>query len=178
VLVRIGTKKEPGDLVDALIECHGRIKTFAALARRLGEGAGLGAEEVREAAARVRRYFSDALPRHVADEDLSILPRLRGRDRAVDQALDRMHREHREHERPLASLLDCCARLEADPAALASLGPDLAETAEALERAFLSHLDSEERVVFPALRALCTPAERDAIFAELRDRRAPESRRS
>jgi iron-sulfur cluster repair protein YtfE (RIC family) len=172
MLVKIGSRREPGDLVDALVECHGRIRSFAGLARRLAAAETLAAEEAREAAGRVHRYFSDALPRHVADEDLSIEPRLRGRDAAVDAALDRMRREHREHEAPLGRLIGLCARIAADPAVLGEVREELAGLSADLERAFLDHVGVEEAVVFPALRTMCTAAERDAILAELRDRRA------
>src|SRR4051812_25565021 len=96
MLIQIGSPKEPPDIVDILLECHERIRSFTGLARRLASTHGLSEEEVRDAAARVTRYFSEALPLHVADEEQSILPRLSGRSPELDAALNGMQREHHE----------------------------------------------------------------------------------
>jgi hypothetical protein len=117
MLIKLGARESGGDVVDALLECHERIRRFAALAVTLAEARAPGAEEVREAAGQVRRYFLEALPLHVADEDESIVPRLRGRDAEVDAALATMSAEHEGHRAPLAELVSTCAALEAAPAA-------------------------------------------------------------
>src|SRR5690606_27503113 len=77
--VTIGKKNPKTDLIDALLECHERIRTFIDVAQRIATSPNAPPEEIREAATRVRRYFDEALPRHVADEEQSILPRLAGK---------------------------------------------------------------------------------------------------
>src|SRR5512137_1703443 len=115
MLIRPGKPAVHGDAVDLLLECHGRIRTFLAMARRLGEARGEPAEAVSAAAVQVHRYFTLALPLHARDEEDSILPRLRGRDPRVDRELEAMVREHREHESPLGRLVGACAAIGVDP---------------------------------------------------------------
>ena len=172
MLTRIGSPAVAGDAVDLLLECHQRIRTFLALARRIAE---VGASEpgaAAEAAGRVRRYFLEALPLHARDEEESVLPRLRGLDPAVDAELEAMAREHREHERPLVELVAACDGVAAAPARVPELAPAIGSAAAELERHFVAHLAREETVIFPALRRLLDrPADAD-IVREIRERRA------
>lgn len=169
--VQIGSPKNPSDVVDLFLECHERIRTFIGLAARLAKTEGVSPDEVREAAARVARYFSDALPLHVADEEESILPRLAGRSPALDRALDRMNRQHREHEQPLRVLLEACNTLKSSPELLDRVREKLAEAAAGLETDYAAHLQEEERIILPAIRTFLTPAEKAEIESELRARR-------
>lgn len=169
--IHLGTKKTPEDVVDLLLDCHTRIRSFSRLALRIAEAEGAPAEEVVQAAARVRRYFSVALPFHVADEEESILPRLMGKDAAVDAALRRMEDEHEGHVEPLRRLLAIAAALVEDPGALETHRAELGKVAGALVADFDRHLESEEAVVFPAVRRLLDPEELEAVFDEVRQRR-------
>ena len=172
MFVNIGSAKEPSDIVDLLLECHERIRSFIALARRLAEARNASEHEIREAAARVVRYFSESLPLHVADEEESILPRLSGREPGLDAALESMHREHDEHAPHLRQLLDICRALQASPERLGETREDLGRVAALLEKDFLVHLQEEERIILPAIRSHLAAAERDAMLLELRARRA------
>src|SRR5215468_1101653 len=98
MLTRIGSSPEPADVVDLLIECHERIRSFIAPAGRVANADRPSAVEVREVARRITRYFSEALPLHVADEEESIMPRLRGKTAELDASLSEMREEHREHD--------------------------------------------------------------------------------
>jgi iron-sulfur cluster repair protein YtfE (RIC family) len=173
MLTRLGAGAVAEDAVGLLLECHQRIRTFAALASRLASAAGAGPDEVRDAARRVRRYFAEALPLHAQDEEESILPRLRGRDPALDDALATMAREHREHEAPLARVLGACRTLERDPATLPRVAGPLAAAAAELEAHFARHLALEEAIVFPAMRGLFSASDDAAVVREMRARRAP-----
>ena len=172
MLVSLGHHaKAQGDLVDLLLECHDKIRSFVRLAEAVGTRVDLKDGECADACARVTRYFREALPLHVADEDEAILPRLRGRDPAVDAALAAMHAEHLAHQPKLAALfvvLDAVAASPRDP----GLRADLARLAEALRNEFADHLRGEETVVFPALRRLLSLDEQAAIVRELRARRS------
>lgn len=160
-----------GDVVDLLLECHGRIRRFAALARTLAAAADPADAEVRDSAARVRRYFAEALPLHVEDEEKTVAPRLRGRSAELDAALETMSGEHLEHRAPLVRMLDLCAALEAEPHRHRELRGDLGEVAAALEGQLAAHLEREERDVFAALRSELDDGERRAMADELRARR-------
>lgn len=163
---------ETPDVVELLLDCHQRIRHFTELARRLGEARALPADEVRIVAFRVRRYFTEALPLHVADEEEDLAPRLRGREPELDAALERMTAEHRQHQAPLAKLVATCEALEVAPDLHPDLRGPLEETARALAEEFEAHLLEEERVIIPALQRLL-PAEARATLA-----RAVRARRS
>jgi hemerythrin-like domain-containing protein len=171
MLIQIGPAKDPSDIVDLLLECHGRIRSFIDLASRLGKVARPSHDEIRDAAMRITRYFSEALPLHVADEEQTILPRLSGRSAELDATLQTMHREHLEHEPQLRSLLETCKTLHISPERLDDLRQTLLAAASALEGAFIAHLEEEERSILPAIRALLTSEERDVMLSELRSRR-------
>jgi hypothetical protein len=112
-----------------------------------------------------------ALPLHARDEDETLAPRLRGRDAAVDGALDRIARDHGAHDACLAPVLAACAAIAADPTRHAELAATLRTDARALCAVFEEHLAMEEAVIFPAIAALPGP-EREAIRAEMAARRA------
>ncbi len=77
MLVQPGKPAVPADAVDLLLECHGRISTFLALARRLGEARGAAPDAVMDA----ERHFAA----HLAREEAVIFPAIR---RLLDQAAD------------------------------------------------------------------------------------------
>jgi len=99
------------------------------------------------------------------------MPRLSGRATDIDTSLNRMLREHQDHEAALEPLLETCRILQASPDRIGELQPRLASTAEAVERDFLVHLREEEDVILPAIRTVLTDEERAAILGELRARR-------
>ena len=170
MLTRLGAPATPEDAVALLLECHERIRSFLALAARVA-GAGPAEPGVAEAAARVARYFSEALPLHARDEEESILPRLHGRERELDAALDAMEHEHREHGPALAALVTACRAVAGDPSQLPAVSPALARATADLDAQFVEHLRREEAVVFPAMRRLLAPSDDAAIVRELRARR-------
>lgn len=172
MLTRIGTSTTtPSDAVDLLVDCHARIRHFLAVARGIAERGPSDPAAVPEAAAAVVRYFTKALPLHARDEEDSIVPRLRGRDPAVDRALDQMLREHAEHDAPLDGLVAACEALASGRGRLADLGPVVARETAALERHFDEHLRNEEAVIFPAMRRFLDADADAAIVRELRARR-------
>jgi len=160
------------DIVDLLLDCHERIRSMTALARRLSEASGLPESEIVEAADRVRRYFGVALALHARDEDESVVPRLRGKDPQLDRELSDMSREHGEHEEPVAKLIEGCDVLADEPGRLREVAPALGEAARELERHFEGHLAREERVIFPAIREHLAPDELARMVEELRARRS------
>jgi iron-sulfur cluster repair protein YtfE (RIC family) len=173
-MIRLGAApKTPAaqDAVDALADCHVRIRDFTALAARLASASGAPAAEVRDAAEKVHRYFSVALPLHAEDEERSVAPRLAGKDPRVDRELGEMVREHAEHGDAVGRVLAACAVLRDRPEALPEVAAALAAAAEDLRLHFVPHLAREEEVVFPALRAHLSPAELRELQAEMRARR-------
>jgi iron-sulfur cluster repair protein YtfE (RIC family) len=173
MLTRIGTRRSPEDLTSLLLECHGRIRSFVALATALASAEATHPADVADTAARIAHYFGEALALHAEDEEVSLLPRLAGRDRDVDAALVVMHRDHARHGPVVERVVSLCTELAAAPGRHRELGPPLADAARALGDHFAAHLANEEQIIFPAVGRY-VPAERQAeIVAELRARRAP-----
>jgi iron-sulfur cluster repair protein YtfE (RIC family) len=171
MLITIGKRRgaAEGDLVDLLLACHARIRKFAALAVTVAQRQDFPGDEVAEACVQVHRYFSEALPLHVADEDESILPRLQGASPEIDHALQTMRDQHVEHGPKLRSLLRLteALRVTSDAAAWKS---ELAVVADDLEQELHAHLAMEESILFPALRGLPGSIQAE-IVTELRERR-------
>jgi iron-sulfur cluster repair protein YtfE (RIC family) len=178
MLMQLGKPAPAGDAVDLLLECHARIRAFLDLARRIADAIEADDATLSDAAARVHRYFTEALPLHAEDEERSILPRLRGLDAQIDAELLEMSREHSEHAGPLGALVDACRALAADPGRHAEVAPAIAAAARALEEHFVRHLRREEDVIFPAVRRLLDAAADAAIVREIRARRAAASGRT
>ncbi len=170
--IRLGAAPVSDDPVDALLACHARIRSFSDLAVKLARATDYGLAERREAAGRVVRYFTEAFPKHVDDENESVLPRLRGRSPELDAALDAMAREHDEHLPSVRALVARCERFDAPDGAVDEA---LAAEAAALRAALEAHLAAEEAVILPALRALLTADERAALRSEFAARRAPKT---
>lgn len=164
----------PESLVELLLACHTRIRRFARLAFTVGARPELPAAEVKEAAAQCLRYFSEALPLHVRDEEDSLWPRLAGRSPTLDAVMAQMRAQHFGHGvrlEALDSALEAVMQQPNEP----NLHRQLAVAASALETDFEDHLRLEETELFPFL-AEALPAEvQQTIVAELRARRRPPS---
>ena len=171
MLLRPRRPAAPGDAVDLLLECHERIRAMVALAERLAAARGEPPESLAEAASRVHRYFTLALPLHALDEEVSLLPRLRGRSAALDGELAAMAREHRDHERPVGALVAACARIAHDPACHPEFAHALAAAAAELGQHFEAHLTREEAIIFPAVRRLLDAETLALVASEMRSRR-------
>jgi hypothetical protein len=135
MIVRLGSRTTGQDVVDLLAACHEKIRKFSAMACAVAKGQG---GDLREAAGAVRRYFAEAFPLHVADEEeLLDLPA-------------RIHDDHVAHAPEIDRLVAMCAAIEAG----GPVPPELGPLAEKLRTELDEHLSIEEREVFPAIRAL------------------------
>lgn len=174
-MISIGRGARPGpgpeDLVELLLACHQRIRGFGALALRLGGEEELSAAELTEGCQRVARYFAEALPLHVQDEEEGLIPQLRGRDLGLDQALEQMASEHRQHE-PLLAELHRALTPAGHPGPLdRAFRAEIFRVAELLVPALEHHLVQEERLIFPAIHRLLSPEVQQRLILELRARR-------
>lgn len=151
MIVRLGARTTGEDVVDLLAACHERIRKFSAMACAVAKGQGT---DLREAAGAVRKYFAEAFPLHVADEEeLLELPQ-------------RIHDDHVAHAPAIDRLVALCAGIEAG----GPVPPELGPLAEKLRKELDEHLSIEERDVFPAIRAL-PDAERARMRDAIRARR-------
>lgn len=174
MLVKIGSRADRAhetSLVALLASCHEKIRAFSALAVALASRDDLGDADVIDGCVRCERYFEDALPLHVTDEDESLGPRLREVAPDVVYALEAMSSEHAQHVGAVAALCDALRAMRetgSSPVTRAALYA----VASPLERAFAEHLALEERVIFPAISARLSAESQAAIVRELRARRS------
>ncbi len=173
MLVSLGARRKDSasDLLGLLLACHEKIRRFSALAVTLASASDLPGAHVADACAQCERYFSEALPLHVADEDESVAPRLREAAPSVIEALDAMSAQHRAHEPSLRALTDALAQLRVEGSSVETRAALLA-VAEPLRDELEAHLTLEETTLFPLLKTSMTDGQREAIVSELRARRA------
>ena len=170
MLIRIGQRPDHSfdEPLGLLSDCHRRIEHFLHV---LEVVAGRASREPLTRAQRTDldaavRYFANAAPRHTADEEESLFPRLRAsNDPDALRALDlvaRLERDHEEADRHHAAVDALVRRWLADGAlpqeSLAELRAHLAT----LRSIYEPHIGIEDRELFPAAgRALSS----DAIHA-------------
>lgn len=161
------------DAVDLLQDCHGRIRHFTGVAVRLCEAVQPDADQVRDAAASVYRYYSIALPLHEEDENLSTYPRLfaavpKGH---LAQALDDMVAQHTEIDALVAELIPLWGELAEDPERLGALRASMDPRVRRLQQLWSTHLALEEETIFPAMRTFLSVAALAEILDEMKRRR-------
>jgi iron-sulfur cluster repair protein YtfE (RIC family) len=158
-------------VVDLLLECHERIRTFLRMASDLAAVRSAEEDEIRSVAAQIQLYFSEALPMHIADEQELLLPQIASRSPEIDRALAQMVDEHGEHTQWVDRLTALCTIIASDPRQLAAVAPELGRLARELTEDMTKHLELEERVLFPVLRQLSNER-REEILIAMRERRA------
>ncbi len=174
--IRIGARPDSGfnDPLGMLHDCHRRIEKFLRVLGLVVERAAGGTltTEETEAVQAALHYFRTGGPRHTADEEESLFPRLRSSTAAG--ALDELDRLEADHHRA-QQLHDVVEGLFTAWMKEGQLARDdeqrLAAANRELAALYAAHIDVEEKVVFPrAAQAL----DADAIAAmgqEFRQRR-------
>jgi len=123
---------------------------------------GTDARAAAEVARDVAGFFARAVRRHEEDEEQSLFPRL-----PKSESLERLSREHREHEQLHAELEAIAEKLAGGGEALR----DLSRVADALAQAYRTHIEEEENVLFPAARAALDDSAKAEIAREMQGRR-------
>ena len=156
-----------------LLVCHQRIREHVALAARLAGASAAGSDLIVDAAARLARYFTVALPLHAADEELSLRPRLEraGDDPQIARAVAAMAAEHGPIHAAAEALVPAWNAVAGEPGRLVELATTLAAGATRLAELFEPHLAVEERVIFPLIDARIDAAGRAALAREMGERR-------
>lgn len=152
-----------------MLDAHIEARQVVSMAESLAEGsATCGA---RETATTISDHVEWLLPMHCEDEDLSLAPRLEGRNRTVDAALHTMKLQHLSLEAPMARVRLLCMILSRDISRLHALRFELAAAAKDLRARLAEHHAFEESIIFPALKRLLYVEELQSIGMEMRNRR-------
>jgi hemerythrin-like domain-containing protein len=183
--IQIGAKRESSftDPIGLLGDCHRRVERFLAVLIHVAEQAHGEpfTGERRTAWDTALRYFREAAPKHTADEEESLFPRLRAMDRSdVKALLARVDGLEQDHVRAAQ------AHAEIDRVGLAwpangRLSPEeasrLAALLAQLAELYRSHIAIEDTEVFPLAAEVLSVLDRQAIGGEMAVRRglAPTS---
>jgi len=177
--VTIGGKPEStfADPIGLLSDCHRRIERFLGVLVQLGTQAHGGAltDAQRASLETALRYFREAAPKHTADEEQTLFPRLRSLNRpelgALLERVDSLENDHAladQHH----SVVD---RLGQAWLAVGSLAPAdaarFSELVQGLTDLYRAHIAVEESEVFPAAAAVLAQSEREAMGSEMAARR-------
>ena len=178
--VVIGGKPESSfaDPIGLLGDCHRRIERFLSVLVQIAaeaHGSSLS-DDQRKGWDTALRYFREAAPKHTADEEESLFPRLRGINRPEVRALlsrvDTLEEEHvcagKAHDE-----VDRLGRLWLDDG---SLSPEralrISTLLAQLSELYRRHIAMEDDEVFPLAAAVLSVPERKAIGGEMASRRS------
>jgi hemerythrin-like domain-containing protein len=159
VAVTLGAKPQAGfsEPIELLSDCHRRIEHFLDVIGRVVEQTGGGAlDDSQHAALKTAlRYFVEAAPRHTADEEQSLFPRMRiaaqsdERIREAMAKLDELEADHQAADELHAEVNQWCERwLEVGKLAPAQT-KRLTTVLELLESLYGRHIHVEDHEVFP-----------------------------
>lgn len=175
----IGAKPESDftDPLGMLFDCHRRIERFLGVLMKLAterQGASLTAQEQASLTAALR-YFRESAPKHTADEEESLFPRMRASAPAAAQALleriEALEGEHRTAEQAHAEV-DALAQSWLTRGVLSPADASrLAALLEHLGTMYKTHIALEDHELFPNAARLLSSADRQAIGAEMAARR-------
>ena len=175
----IGAKPESdfADPIGLLTDCHRRIERFLSVLAQVGAQAPGGSltSQQRTALETALRYFRESAPKHTADEEQTLFPRLRSVDRpevkAVLASVDSLESDHRQAEKSHAEV----DRLGQAWLAAGSLTPNegtrFTVLVAGLADLYREHIGVEEREVFPVAAAVLGKPQRQAMGGEMAARR-------
>jgi hemerythrin-like domain-containing protein len=175
----IGAKRESDftDPIGLLGDCHRRIEMFLNVLVRVAEqarGETLN-EEQRGALETALRYFRDAAPKHTADEEESLFPRLRRLESAEARALlariESLEEEHGCADRSHAEVDSLGREWLRDGRLNEEQASRLLTVLMQLRDLYRHHISTEDNEIFPAAAAILSPSDRKAIGEEMAARR-------
>jgi hemerythrin-like domain-containing protein len=177
--IQIGEKRESDftDPIGMLGDCHRRIVRFLHMLVAVAtqqKGRPLP-DEQRELLSTSLRYFREAAPKHTADEEESLFPRLRKIDspdiEAVLARIDSLEQDHECADRSHVEV-DRLGRLWLTAGHLSSEDASrFEELVCQLETLYRHHIGIEDTEVFPSAARVLAPVDRRAIGNEMAARR-------
>ena len=176
--VQIGPKAHNfGDPTGLLSDCHRRIEMFMRVMEQVAKLVDQPpTQEVRQSLETALRYFREAAPKHTADEEESLFPRLRAlQSPEVESAfskLDALESEHRWAE-PLHSQVE---RLGFEYLSRGQLplpeAKEFRSSVAQLSAMYKRHIALEDGTLFPVAAKALSDGDKQAIAAEMANRRA------
>jgi hemerythrin-like domain-containing protein len=176
----IGAKRESDftNPIGMLGDCHRRIEMFLNVLVRVaeqGHGERLNGEQ-RGALETALRYFREAAPKHTADEEESLFPRLRQMDNADVRALmariESLEEEHVCADRSHGEVDNLGELWLRDGTLPPEQASRLLTLLLQLRDLYRHHIATEDTEIFPTAAAALSAADREAIGGEMASRRS------
>src|SRR5579864_2951450 len=167
--VQIGAKAHSfSDPMGLLSDCHRRIEMFLGSLQQVAEVIDRPLPEgARSALESALRYFREAAPKHTADEEESLFPRLRQiQDPQIVAVFSRMEKLEEEHRwaAPLHAALERLGAQYLSNGALSDV--EIAEfrnSVASLASMYEQHIRFEDELVFPLAARMLSDATKLAI---------------
>lgn len=150
--------------------CHERVqRTLRLLARLVEHVAAKGSDAQAQSAANdVLRYFDVAAPRHHEDEELHVFPLLlAAAGDSLGVPVRRMQADHVQMSAGWAELRPLLLAVVAG----AAPSPHLRGCADRFAALYADHIDTEERLLYPAAQQLIAPEALQRMSEDMRERR-------
>ena len=167
-----------GEPIEMLQDCHRRIEHFLNVLRKVESQFGERelTDDGRRALTAALDYFVNSAPRHTADEEHSLFPRVRRSEnsdaRAVMAELDRLEHDHRRCEMRHA-LVDQLGRRWLDRGRLEEDQRTCLRAAlDELASVYAGHIQMEEQRVFPIASQILKADQIREVGEEMRARRS------
>ena len=177
--ITIGDKldRDFGDPIGMLEDCHRRIEKFLDALVTLAGQAQRNAltDEHRAAVETSLRYFRDAAPKHTADEEESLFPRMRASEhheaKEILSDLDHLHTDHVQADERHRAIDELFRRLLADGLLPAPESLRLTSLLHSLRETYARHIKEEETQIFPTAARILTTSDLRAVGLEMSKRR-------
>ncbi len=177
--IQIGQKPSPTfqQPLELLSDCHRRIESFLRaliLVAEQAQGGALNSQQ-REGLETALRYFREAAPKHTADEEESLFPRMRELDSAsVSGALEKIKALEADHEMANRGH-GFVEQLGQKWLKENSLSPDelaaLTETLNKLQQTYVRHIEIEDKEIFPLAASVLDEKQLAEVGREMASRR-------
>jgi hemerythrin-like domain-containing protein len=179
MVIPLGTKGQAdfAQPIELMMDCHRRIEHFLGVLQKCAQRYADQPldDEGREALETALNYFHSAAPRHTADEEQSLFPRMREvNDPRVKQtmaAIDRLEADHRKVEAAHARL-DALGRQWLNEDALGDHAfADFRDLLDDVATAYGEHIPIEDENVFVLAKQLLDDAQLRTVGEEMKQRR-------
>jgi len=160
-----------------LSDCHRRIEHFLGVLIAIDDDAAGGAlsEDYRSGLETAIRYFKIAAPKHTADEEVSLFPRLRNSGDAVAmealRVLEQLEADHNAAETHHAAVERLVHRWLADDGLNATARTELHDHLRQLQNLYQQHIAIEDHSLFPAAELILTREQIHQVGREMAARR-------
>jgi len=183
MLTQIGAKPESdfSEPLGTLSDCHKRIQYFLKDLVRLAEGTSNATLDLdrRVALERALRYFRESAPRHTADEEESLFPRLRAmNDERLHSAWVKIEQLQKDHERADVAhrIVDGIGvRWLEDGVIDAEDADRLKANLDALSELYERHLAVEDKEIFPIAATVLSASDQIEMGRQMASRRGLSS---